>query len=183
MLSSKGNEVCISALKGLFSKHDVLNATNTNDRHINHVFYNAGPFKVKPRRHVHSCDGQIARCGQCANRGVNKINASLYQLRCKPCCKIRAIALPDLLADRDTYHQREVRSHRSTGRPYYLKCEPRPVLIGAAVFISALVGKGRQKLVNQVPVGPVNFNSVKARLFCPGCACGKGLYHLFNSFC
>ena len=62
----------------------------------------------------------------------------------------------------DAYAQAKIRAHRCAHRLQDLQRKAHAVWHAAAVFIVALIRHGREKLLQQMPVAPVQFNAVHA---------------------
>ena len=67
----------------------------------------------------------------------------------------------------DADKQRQMRRPLAANRVHHLQRQAGAVLKAATIFIRALVGQWREKLVQQISVGGMNLDQVESGLQCP----------------
>ena len=91
----------------------------------------------------------------------------IVQLPCrieKGLAEIRRAHVVEIAVGRQMHADPSDRPHRKNS-PYYFIEESKAILQAATVAIGSMIGSGLQKLVNQIAIGPMNFNPIEPSPF------------------
>ena len=148
---------------GLIVADDLVGLSRRGD----HADRGGGDIRLTPnplgeRRLISGSDRDLRLLDIAARRAIDHIDAKSEQ---KPRELDRLVDVPSAfnpIGRRDSHEQRAaLGQHASYRRDAFAK-KPRPIVERAAVGVSAAIAQRRQKLVNQIAVGGVNFDHREA---------------------
>ncbi|RMM10039.1 hypothetical protein ALQ84_05730 [Pseudomonas caricapapayae] len=124
------------------------------------------------------------RLPETPGRAVEDVHASVSQRLQEFTQRFRCLHQPRsvvlLFPLRETENDRVVRSHCDTHGLDQLDGKPRTVGEAAAVFVSALVAAFPEELINQITMGPMDFDAVHANRLGIGGGLGKGSHNIVD---
>lgn len=178
--TADGNQVGFLLLKdfvGLLASSDQANSNNLETRDLLLDSLSKGNLVVGS-----SVDDLLGRVA--ARRDVEDINSSLLD----PLCNLdsllnlpgRCVQVLNIIGGRDSEEDGLLSREVGTDFTDDLEQEAGTVLERSSVLVDALVGNGREELVNQVSVSAVNLDGVETSLVGTSSGGSKGLDSLFN---
>ena len=161
----------------LSASSGIVDPADADHRDAHGFLDRPGPEEIEAGFRVHRGDAQVSRRRIDAHGGVDRVDAGRDEARGEPLHEFQVVAAADHLVRRDPDDDGEIGTDRLPDGRDDLQDEARPVLLGAAVLVRPLVGKGGEELVQQVAVGAVDLDGVESRLFRPRRRPAEGVDH------